>query len=261
MLTWSEPERADEAPRERLRRKLFNLAHSAEAFLAGVDLALLLDQPPLSPGAREPEGGHRYAFLGWPTYPAKGVMRLATAYVSIADLRGEDLAAIGSHEDVLMARPQLPRGIWDALERKGYWREIPGDQYRNRIYGWQAETLVDARRIRDQRLSCNPTLGLLPSPGLKVEDAPCLALVEVNYQWLVLSEIGLHGRTGGRRLLAGESIFMASDEESGWLLCELTLDHLVSLEEVSERWGIPAADRARPDVPSVAVTACFRDPQ
>jgi hypothetical protein len=183
--------------------------------------------------------------------------------VSLEDLASKylkKLRALSAEEDVVLARPTLPERIRDVLNRAGYYWEIPGEAYRNQRFGWQEETREAAEKTRSQRPSHNGTLGVLPAPGKRLDEDECLLLVEVNYQWLVLSEIGLHGRTGGQKLLRGESIYFVTNEAEDWAIYELALQRMVERNEVDVKWGVPAARRARPDAPSVVIRAKVIEP-
>jgi hypothetical protein len=154
---------------------------------------------------------------------------------------------------VVLARPELPKPIWDQLNLAGYYRQVPENE--NQRFGWQEEARDAAEKVRSLRLSSNESLGLLPVPGKRVHEDECLLLVEVNYQWLVLSELGLHGRAGGQKLLRRENIYFVANELEGWAIYELIPRRSVDQEGVRTRWGGPAAHRAREGASSLVVSA------
>lgn len=255
--------RPSETQLEQARVQFFNWAHSPEVFLAGVDLAVFLHRDPRVPDSKAISG--RAAVLAWPVRPGprthgRSFQEVFVPMENLVSRHLKVLRRIRSPADVILAKPDLPRQVWEEINKVGYFREIPGAEHVGQVYGWPEESLDAARKTRLQHLQHNPTLGLLPRPNARVDGSDCLLLVEVNYQWQVLSEIGLHGRTGGQQLLRGEPVYLVSHELPGWAIYEIASVRRMKWPEVRAVWGAAVADRARDDADEPIVRAKLIEP-
>jgi hypothetical protein len=228
---------------------LFNLAHSDRAFLSGVELAFLLrKKPAIRPQRGQSQG---VALVGWMGSTGLAAKPLLLSVEELAHRWPHLLEQIASPDDVVLATPELPAAVWKGLNARGYFREVPGRQ--GQVFGWLEESLEQARYWVDAEGRSRETTGLLPLQGRSIMDGPSLVLVDVNYQWMPLSEVGAYGRTGGTLLLNGKIAYFVSSGDRQIL--QLHLDSLVPIERIRSEWGPNAAARARGDFPSLVVRA------
>ncbi len=146
-------------------------------------------------------------------------------------------------ESVVRASPSLPSGILRRLEQIGYSFEIPGTRDRT-LYGWQAETLEEAREWVMLRPSARPTMGLLARTGKPEGSSPSLVLTSVNDLWHPQTDVGAYGIIGGPQLLQRRPLFFV--EEARFRTLKLTPLSPLRHSDVLRRWGRGAAERTEP---------------
>lgn len=236
-------------PREKAWVELFNAVHSPGAFLMGVDFAAVL---PKRPASLPPEHeGQRYAALSWPGRRQPYLVPIEELMAKQGRLLKGLLKGVRP-EDVALATPKLPAEIWRFLNERGYFREI---DHQRQQEGWLSESEQDARWYLEHQPDFDASAALLPRKGQDgIVGVECLLLVQVNYQWHVLSEVGAHGRAGGSELLRGEKAWFVTSRPR-WSGYTVRIERKVNADEVGFAWGLKARERARGDVPSLVVVA------
>lgn len=242
-----EPREQLSSPLDRAWVDLYHEVHSSDAILAGVDFAAVLPEKPrhLPPAPKHKPLSLRWAAFRWPRS-----RRLHLLPVDEVVKHGDELMAGLEPGHVVLATPQLPEPLWRLLKERGYERRVDERQHE----GWLEESEGEARWLLDNRPELEGSIGLLPQPGDSALRGPCLLLVQLNYQWLVLSEVGAHGRTGGPPLLRNEGVWFVTCHPQ-WASYRVKLVEKIPHSEIAARFGREAAHRAREDFPALVVHA------
>ncbi len=229
----------DNSPRAKLEARLFNEVHSAEAFMAGIKVALLFERPVSV--RRQPNGPVQ---LYW--HEGGRSVRARVSYDELVRLA--PVAPEGGV--ILLARSGLPEGVEAALVHLGLQREIRGQ-----VNGFWYDTLGE---IPPRMPTAFPTGAVLPQHGLTIGDgSACLALVSVDYVWYPLSEAAAWSYSHAARLHRAEAavfVPLATSVRSWPYALSATLGDPLQKEQVRTVYGEEAFDRARSDFPTVQVT-------
>lgn len=118
-------------------------------------------------------------------------------------------------------------------------------------FGPREQNQIPARPIG------RPTGAVLPEAGIDLRtaiEARCLDLVPVQNHWLVLSELGRYTYQHTSGMIHGERwVFVPVTEAVGsWpVLFAVDYTPALSLDDVENRYGVDARQRARPDALAV----------
>jgi hypothetical protein len=231
-------------PRSRHRVEFWSLVHRLE-LSSDVRLGIWGDGPPTEQAM--PVSSSPLAVFGWQGLSGPLWMPLSIDSVR----RCRSILGTGTPADVVLARRSLPKAILAALrERYGYRPEVEGQQD-----GWW---FLDGRRVPKTAPTFRSTVSLLPEiTGARTrairDSAECLALVDVDDWWAVLSEAAILVYEVGAALHERRVVRFAQWSNDRRVVWNVEPVDPIAFSQVRRRFGKEAADRARSDVKSVVV--------
>jgi hypothetical protein len=235
------------APKEQAWVDLFNAVHTWDALSLRVDFAAVLPRRPADlPPERE---GLRNAAFSWPGKRHPYLVPLEALLARQGRLLKSLLGRLDK-DDVALAVPHLPEELWHFLHERGYYREVAPRQHE----GWFAESQEATREPPEYKGFLQSCGGLLPPQGREgLMGRDCLLLLEVGYQWMVMSKEGLLARAWGYDLFEGKQVrFLCSKPQE--MSYAVRLQRWVSADKMEPLWGSIAQERAAEDVVCPVVT-------